>query len=156
MTDATERVVNQLLTELDGIENLEKVVVIAATNRPDLIDPALLRPGRIDSIVELKLPDKATREKIFAVHTRDMPLAQDVKLEHYVEKTDGWTGADIESVCRNAGMNAIKKAYKEKPNKEKKEEMKITKEDFDKALGDVSKSIHKEIFAGEKKKETKK
>jgi transitional endoplasmic reticulum ATPase len=84
-----------------------------------------------------------------------MPLAQDVKLEHYVEKTEGWTGADIESVCRNAGMNAIKKAYKEKPNKEKKEEMKITKEDFDKALGDVSKSIHKEI-GGEKKKEEKK
>jgi transitional endoplasmic reticulum ATPase len=84
-----------------------------------------------------------------------MPLAQDVKLEHYVEKTEGWTGADIESVCRNAGMNAIKKAYKLPASKEKKEEMKITKEDFDKALGDVSKSIHKDV-AGKKEEKKEK
>jgi len=147
MTDATERMVNQLLTELDGIEDLEKVVVIAATNRPDLIDPALIRPGRIDAIVELKIPDKLTREKIFKVHTRNMPLDKDIKLEHYVEKTEGWTGADIESVCRNAGMNAIKRAYK---SQDKKLEMKITKDDFDRALLDVGKSIGKGI-EGKKK-----
>ena len=111
LSDATERVVNQLLTELDGIEELEKVVVIAATNRKDLIDPSLLRPGRIDAIIELKLPDKKTREEIFKVHTRKMPLDKSVKLQEYVEKTEGWTGADIEAICRNAGINAIKRYY---------------------------------------------
>ena len=159
MTDATERMVNQLLTELDGVEELEKVVIIAATNRPDLIDPALIRPGRIDAIVDLKIPDKTTREKIFLVHTKNMPLDKEIKLEHYVEKTEGWTGADIESICRNAGMNAIKRAYKEKSKE--KSEMKITKEDFDSALEEVSKSIHKELSGKEeenkdKKKEVKK
>ncbi len=147
LSDATERVVNQLLTELDGIEELEKVVVIAATNRKDLIDPSLLRPGRIDAIIELKLPDKKTREEIFKVHTRKMPLDKSVKLQEYVEKTEGWTGADIEAICRNAGINAIKRYY---AKGKKAETFKITKQDFDKALEEVAKSINKEI-----KKETK-
>ncbi len=142
INDSSDRVVNQLLTELDGIEELEKVIVIAATNRKELIDPALLRAGRIDSIVELGLPDKETRKKIFKVHTRDMPLDKNVKIEEYVEKTDGWSGADIEAVCRNAGINAIKRVYQKKG---KKEELKIKKEDFDKALLEVSKSNGKEI-----------
>ena len=150
MTDATERIVNQLLTELDGVEELEKVVVIAATNRPDLIDPALIRPGRIDSIVELKTPDKITRDKIFLVHTRNMPLDK-VDVKELVEKTDGWNGADIESICREAGVSAIKRAYKDKS----KAELKITKEDFDKALEDVSRSTRKPI-SGKKTEEKKK
>lgn len=152
MSDATERVVNQLLTELDGVEELEKVVVIAATNRKDLIDSALLRPGRIDAIVELDIPNKKTREKIFEVHTKNMPLEKGVKLNDYIDKTDNWTGADIESLCRNAGINAIKRHYQSS----KKEEFKILKEDFDKALESVSKSIGKEIKKPEPKKEEKK
>jgi len=145
MSDSTERVVNQLLTELDGIEDLEKVVVIAATNRKDLIDPSLLRPGRIDTIVELVLPDKKTREKIFEVHTRNMPLDKSVKLEGYINKTEGWTGADIGSIARNAGVNAIKRYYKTRELKE----LKITKEDFDNALNEVSRSIEKPLDAKE-------
>jgi len=142
LSDSTERVVNQLLTELDGIEELEKVVVIAATNRKDLIDPSLLRPGRIDAIVELTIPDKKTREEIFKVHTKDMPLDKSVKLSYYINKTGGWTGAEIEAVCRNAGINAIKRFYTQ--NKKSKS-LKISKEDFDKALFEVSKSINKEL-----------
>jgi len=147
ISDATERVVNQLLTELDGIEELEKVVIIAATNRRDLIDSSLLRPGRIDTIIELEIPDKKTREKIFEVHTRNMPLDKGIDLSEYVGKTEGWTGADIEAVCRNAGMNAIKRHYKG----EKKEEFKILKSDFDASLESVAKSIGKKVVQEKKK-----
>jgi transitional endoplasmic reticulum ATPase len=142
MSDSTERVVNQLLTELDGIEELEKVVILAATNRKDLIDPSLLRPGRIDAIVELGEPDEKTRKEIFKVHTREMPLEKGINLDDYVKKTKTWTGADIEAVCRNAGVIAIKRVYKS----EKKQEFKITKQDFDQALKEVSEQIEKEIF----------
>ncbi|MDP2947534.1 MAG: CDC48 family AAA ATPase [Nanoarchaeota archaeon] len=152
LNDSTERVVNQLLTELDGIEELEKVIVIAATNRKDLIDSALLRPGRIDTIVELKLPGNETRKKIFEVHTKNMPIDKDVKLDDYIKKTDGWTGADISVICREAGMNAIKRAYKVK-EKDKKIEMRITKDDFDNAIESVSKSTGK--LAKERKEEKK-
>ncbi len=148
LSDSSERIVNQLLTELDGIEELEKVVVIAATNRPDLIDPALLRSGRIDTIIELEIPDKKTRKKIFEVHTRNMPLAKEIKLNDYVEKTEGWTGADIEALCRNAGINAIKRIYKSKTEK-----ISITKKDFDEALKLVSKNTGKKISEKKTQKE---
>ena len=141
LTDSTERMVNQLLTELDGIEELEKVMIIAATNRKDLIDPSLIRSGRIDSIVELKVPDKKTREKIYEVHTKNMPLEKNVDVNSFANITEGWTGADIEAVCREAGLSAIKRAYKE----DKVENLKISKEDFNIALTSVSKSINKEI-----------
>jgi len=149
MSDATERIVNQLLTELDGIEELEDVIIIAATNRKDLIDPSLLRPGRIDAIVELGLPDKETRKKIFEVHTIKMPLDKSVKIQDYVDKTESWTGADIEAVCRNAGINAIKRVYtirkEKKTTKSEKASFRIEKGDFDKALKEVSKSIGKNL-----------
>ncbi len=149
LSDSTERVVNQLLTELDGIEELEKVIVIAATNRKDLIDSSLLRPGRIDTIVELGIPDEKTREKIFEVHVKKMPLDKDVNIKDYVKKTENWTGAEIESICRNAGINAIKRYY----SKQKKQEtLTISKEDFEKALIEVSKNINKEIKSLEKEK----
>ena len=151
LNDSTEKVVNQLLTELDGIEELEKVIVIAATNRKDLIDSSLLRSGRIDSIVELGIPDEKTREAIFKVHTKNMPLDKSVKILDYTEKTTGWTGADIESICRNAGMNAIKRYYQLK----KKEKLIIKKEDFDQSLKEVSKQIDKDISI-KNKKEVKK
>jgi transitional endoplasmic reticulum ATPase len=144
--DSSEKVVNQLLTELDGVEDLENVMVIAATNRRDLIDPALLRPGRIDSIVELGIPDKETRGEIFEVHTKNMPLSKDIVLSDYIEQTEGWTGADIESICRNAGVNAIKENYKF----EKDKKFLITKKNFDNALKTVSGNSGKEL-KGEKK-----
>ncbi len=151
MNDSTEKIVNQLLTELDGVEELEKVIVIAATNRRDLIDPALLRPGRIESIVELGIPDKRTREEIFKVHTRKMPLDKTLKLSNYIDKTEGWTGADIEAICRNAGINAIKRVYQST----KKQELTIKKEDFDLALNEVSKNSEKEISVKKTEKKEK-
>ncbi len=105
---AVERVVNQLLTELDGLEELEGVVVIGATNRPDIIDPALLRPGRFDRLVYVRPPDKKSRLAIFKIHTRNMPLAEDVDLEELAEMTEGYVGADIEAVCREAVMLALR------------------------------------------------
>ena len=103
-----DRVVNQLLTELDGIESLEGVTVIAATNRPDMIDPAIMRPGRVDRNVEVEIPDEEGRRKIFEVHTRDMPVSDDVDLDELSSMTEGFVGSDIESVCREAGMNALR------------------------------------------------
>ena len=104
----TQRVVNQLLTEMDGMEELHDISVIAATNRPDIIDPALLRPGRFDRHVEVGLPDKESREAIFKVHTKDMPLAEDVDIKELAEKTEGFVGADIEAVCREAVMLTLR------------------------------------------------
>jgi len=151
LNDSTEKIVNQLLVELDGIEELEKVIVIAATNRKDLIDPALLRPGRIDAIIELTTPDKKTREKIFEVHTRNMPLDKSIKIKSYVNKTNLWTGADIEAVCRTAGINAIKRVYKSK----KKGRLIIKKEDFNRALDEVSKNINKPMETAKEKNKKK-
>jgi len=136
--DSTEKVVNQLLTELDGVEDLEGVIIIAATNRKDLIDPALLRPGRIDAIIDLELPDSKTREEIFKVHTRKMPLEKSVVLKDYVSKSEGWSGADIESLARNAGICAIKRFYKEKKGKG---DLTIKKDDFDKGFIEVMKHV---------------
>ncbi|QLJ53307.1 MAG: AAA family ATPase Cdc48 [Candidatus Fermentimicrarchaeum limneticum] len=107
-THVTERVVNSLLTELDGLQNLKNVVVLAATNRPDMLDSALLRPGRFDKIIQLPAPDEAMRLEIFKIHTKGMPLAKDVDITVLAKKTEGYTGADIEGVCREAGMAAIR------------------------------------------------
>ena len=103
-----ERVVSQLLTELDGLEELEDVVVIATTNRRDLLDDALLRPGRFDQHIHVDAPDTAARRKIFRVHTRDRPLADDVNLDSLAERTTGFVGADIEAVCREAAAAAVR------------------------------------------------
>lgn len=105
----TQRVVNQLLTEMDGMEELHDVSVIAATNRKDIIDPALLRPGRFDRHVEVDLPDEKSREKIFEVHTKDMPLSKDVDLKELAKNTEGFVGADIEAVCREAVMLTLRR-----------------------------------------------
>lgn len=138
VSDATEKVVNQLLTELDGIEELERVMVIAATNRKDLIDPSILRSGRIDGHVELGMPDKKTREKILDVHTRKMPLDKSVDIKIYVGKTEDWSGADIESLAKNAGIFAIKRFYR---NKNDKDELRILKDDFEKAFNEIDKNV---------------
>jgi len=105
---AVERVVNQLLTEMDGLEELEGVIVIGATNRPDIIDPALLRPGRFDRLVYVRPPDKRSRLAILKIHTKNMPLAEDVDLEELADMTEGYVGADIEAVCREAVMLALR------------------------------------------------
>ena len=104
----TERVVNTLLSEMDGLEELEGVVVIGATNRPTLIDPALLRPGRFDELVYVPVPDRDGRLKILEIHTADMPLADDVDLEALADRTAGYTGADLEDLVRRAGMQALR------------------------------------------------
>ncbi|WP_457550575.1 CDC48 family AAA ATPase [Archaeoglobus sp.] len=191
-TNVTERVVSQLLTELDGIEELKDVFVIAATNRPDMIDPALLRPGRIERHIYIPPPDKAGRKEIFKIHLRGKPLAfededvrkavellksenrefekvksvkdveklpnelrrkleeklRDVICEWLAEKTDGYTGADIEAVCREAGMLAIREAIKPGMTKEEAKEIagkiRITKEHLEKAIERIKPSLTKE------------
>ncbi|MBI4297230.1 MAG: CDC48 family AAA ATPase [Chloroflexi bacterium] len=105
-----ERVVGQFLSELDGIEELKGVVVLAATNRPDILDPALLRAGRLELRVELPLPDEKARLEILRIHTRGKPLARDVNLGDLASATEGWVGADIEALCRRAALLAIREA----------------------------------------------
>jgi len=109
-TDAhvTERVISQFLTEMDGIEELKGVVVLASTNRIDLIDPAILRTGRFDLSLELPIPDEKTREGIFKIHTKNKPLDKDVDLKELAKETEDNVGSDIEFICRKASMFAIK------------------------------------------------
>ena len=106
----TGRVVNTILAEMDGLEELQSVVVIGATNRPNLVDPALLRPGRFDELIYVGTPDQAGREHILGIHARNMPLADDVKLDDIAAKTERFTGADLEDVVRRAGLNALRRA----------------------------------------------
>jgi transitional endoplasmic reticulum ATPase len=108
----TESVVNQILTSIDGLESMEGVVVIGATNKPDIIDSALLRPGRFDRLVMTPAPDLKSRIEIFKIHTKAMPLSKDVSLEYLASKTDGYSGADIEGVCREAAMLSLREDIK--------------------------------------------
>jgi transitional endoplasmic reticulum ATPase len=103
-----DRVVNTLLVELDGLEALRDVVVIGATNRPTLIEPALLRPGRFDELVYVPVPDREGRRKILGIHTARMPLAADVDLDAIAERALGFTGADLEGLVRRAGLYAFR------------------------------------------------
>jgi transitional endoplasmic reticulum ATPase len=105
----TERVISQLLTEMDGLVSLEDVVIIAATNRPDIIDPAILRPGRFDRLIYVPEPEQDSRLSIFKIYTRHMPLAKDVDLNQLSNLTKKYSGADIEAVCREAGLNALRR-----------------------------------------------
>jgi len=132
----TERVVNQLLTEMDGLQDLTDVVIIAATNRPDIIDTALLRPGRFDRIVLSPVPDKKARMEILKVHTQRMPLAEDLDLKEIVDLTDNYVGADLEAVCREAAMLALRESIKSKE---------VGKKHFEGALKKVRPSITKEV-----------
>src|SRR5438552_4945385 len=103
-SNVTERVISQFLTEMDGLEELRNVVIIAATNRPDIVDPALLRPGRFDRMLLVPPPDLEARKQIFRIHTKKTPLAEDVKPDELARKTEGYTGADIASICNTAVM----------------------------------------------------
>ncbi|XGI82874.1 CDC48 family AAA ATPase [Halorutilales archaeon Cl-col2-1] len=135
-TKVSERVVNQLLTEMDGLEELEDVMVIAATNRPDMIDPALLRSGRFDRLVLLGSPDADGRKEIFNIHTRDSPLSEDVDLEDLAGLTDGYVGSDIEAIAREAALIALRED-------EEAEEIKM--EHFREALNKVRPTITDDI-----------
>jgi len=130
----TDRVVNQLLTEMDGLEGLEGVVVIAATNRPDIIDSGVLRPGRFDRHIYIPVPDKDSRKKIFDVYLSRMPIAKDVKVSELVAKTENFVGADIESICREAALIALRKDIKSKT---------VTKSDFDEVLKKAKPTVTK-------------
>ena len=131
-----ERIVNQLLTELDGISVLKQVVVIAATNRPDIIDPALLRPGRFDRILFVPPPDRDSRISILKIYTKNMPLADDVDFEELADMLEGYSGADIEALCREAAMIALGDDFKPKP---------VRQEHFIKAMEIVRPSITKDV-----------
>ncbi len=143
----TDRVVNQLLTEMDGIQELKGVVVIAATNRPDIVDPSLLRPGRFDRMIYVPPPDEKARLEILKVHTRNVPLADDVDLEQIAKETEFYTGADLAALVREAAMNVLRRNNM-KPAK-------VTMEDFRKAMEVVGPSLDKdtilfyELFAKE-------
>lgn len=130
----TERVVSQLLAEMDGIEELKGVVVLAATNRLDMVDPALLRGGRFEVLVELPKPDRDARLAIFQVHTRHKPLAPDVDLESLADETEGLVGADIEATCRQASMLAIREFVEKKPEATDYGSFRIAKRHFAKAM----------------------
>ena len=140
----TARVVDTLLTEMDGLQDLKNVVVIAATNRPDIIDPALLRPGRFDKIIELPMPGEETRFEILKVHTKRMPLAKDgvelkehereAMLKELAKVTEGYTGAELENLVREAGMSAIRANHNT-----------VTIADFDFALKEVRPTVPKEL-----------
>jgi transitional endoplasmic reticulum ATPase len=141
----TERVISQLLTELDGIEELKDVTVIAATNRPDIIDTALLRPGRFDKLIYIKTPDEEARKGIFKIHLKKKPLGRDVDIEELAKKTEGYTGADIAAVCNQAVMECMREYIRKvgKIDKEKIKKLKIEKDHLKIALEKV-KPISKE------------
>jgi transitional endoplasmic reticulum ATPase len=143
-SDVTERVISQFLTEMDGIEELKGVVVLAATNRIDLIDPALLRSGRFDLLFELPEPNAEVRENIFKIHTRKKTLAKDVDLHSLAAETEGMVGADIEFICRKAAMLAIHEAITTATDKtpEADLELVIKASFFSEAIGLVKKQNH--------------
>ncbi|NUC73039.1 CDC48 family AAA ATPase [Haloterrigena sp. SYSU A558-1] len=145
-----ERVVSQLLTELDGLEELEDVVVIAASNRPELIDDALLRPGRLDRHVAVDEPDERARREIFAIHTEDRPLADDVDLDELAAETEGYTGADVEAVCREAATIAVREHVRAEAEGEDRdvEAIVLTAEHFERALEEISPESAAEFEGG--------
>ncbi|HEY0446455.1 MAG TPA: CDC48 family AAA ATPase [Allosphingosinicella sp.] len=132
----TERVVNTILAEMDGLEELNNVVVIGATNRPNLIDPALLRPGRFDELIYVGVPDQKGRRRILAIQTAKMPLADDVDLDSMAARTDRFTGADLEDLTRRAGLIALRQSLEAKT---------VTMADFEAALGDSRASVTPEM-----------
>ena len=134
-TGVSQRIVNQFLAELDGMQALQNVLVIGATNRADILDPAVLRSGRFDIVVFVPPPDEKARIEIFKVHTKNMPLAKDVDFEKLASLTDGYSGADIEGVCREAAMAAVRKDWKAKP---------VTMKHFEEALEEIRPTMSKD------------
>lgn len=141
----SERLVNQLLTSMDGIEEISGVIVLGATNRPDILDGALLRSGRFDRRLFIGPPDREARLSIFGIHTADMPLAKDVDLDRLAEDTDGYTGADIEGICREAGLIALRENLKTK---------RVSMKHFKEALSEARPSIDEGTVEAYRRMET--
>ncbi|MEW6069784.1 MAG: CDC48 family AAA ATPase [Candidatus Thermoplasmatota archaeon] len=147
----SERVVSQLLTELDGLEELKDVVVLCASNRPDMIDKALLRPGRIDRLIYIPPPGKEERKKIFEIHLKGKPLADNVSIEELAERTENYVGADIEAICREAVMLSLREIIKKGIAKEKLKKLlkdrKVEKKHFESALDKVMPTMTPDTLA---------
>jgi transitional endoplasmic reticulum ATPase len=147
-THVTERVVSQFLTELDGLVQLKDVVVLAATNRPDLLDRSLLRPGRFDCLVHIPMPDLETRKNIFDIHLFKMPISDDVTAVWLAEITENYTGADIETLCREAGMLALREHIKPDLRKEELllDKIVVDKDHFNRALKSIKPHLSREML----------
>ncbi|BDB97593.1 CDC48 family AAA ATPase [Saccharolobus caldissimus] len=152
--EVEKRVVAQLLTLMDGIKGRGKVIVIGATNRPDAIDPALRRPGRFDREIEIRPPDAKARKEILQVHTRNMPLAEDVNLDKIAEQTHGYTGADLAALAREAAMSALRRFIKDRNiDLEQQQipvnvlkELKVTMQDFIDAMKFIQPTLLREVY----------
>ena len=150
--EVERRVVSQMLSLMDGLEARGKVIVIAATNRPDVLDPALLRPGRFDREIEIKVPDKKGRSDILAIHSRNMPLADDVDMSKMAAVSHGYVGADLEYLCKEAAMKCLRRLLpvldlqEEKLSTETLDKLIVNHDDFTKALIEVTPSGMREVF----------
>ncbi|MEM3068602.1 MAG: CDC48 family AAA ATPase [Nitrososphaerales archaeon] len=150
--EVERRVVSQLLSLMDGLEARGKVIVIAATNRPNALDPALRRPGRFDREIEIKVPDKKGRLEILQIHTRNMPLTNDVNLEKLASVTHGFVGADLEYLCKEAAMKALRRVLPELKLEEEKlppdvlNKLQVNADDFENALKDIMPSAMREVY----------
>ena len=150
--EVERRTVAQLLTLMDGLNSRGQVVVIGATNRPDSLDPALRRPGRFDREIEIGVPDKDERKEVLEIHTRNMPLAEDVDLDKIAENTHGFVGADLESLCKEAAMRVVRriipdiKSEDEKIPEETLKKIVVTKDDFKEALKEIQPSALREVL----------
>ena len=152
----TERVVSQMLTEMDGLEELKEVIVIGATNRPDMVDSALLRPGRLDRLIYIQPPDKEERKKIFEVHLKGKPIGADVDVAKLAERTEGYVGADICAIVKEAVMSALREfitsGISEEQVKEAIQNVLIGKKHFDAAIKNVRPTISPDTHAEFKEK----
>ena len=142
-SDVGNRVVNQLLASMDGVESLDGVIVVAATNRPEMIDPALLRSGRFERVLHVPPPDAPAREAIFEIHSSGMPLSK-FSIKDLLSSMDGFTGADIEAVCREAALIAMRENKK-----------KVAKKHFDEAVTRVRPTVTPEMLEYYQKMETR-
>ena len=150
--EVERRVVSQLLSLMDGLEGRGKVIVIAATNRQNAIDPALRRPGRFDREIEIKVPDRKGRLEVLQIHTRNMPLTEEVDIEHLASKTHGYVGADLEGLCKEAAMKTLRRILpklsleEEKLQPEVLADLIVNMVDFEKAFKDVTPSAMREVY----------
>ncbi len=150
--EVERRVVSQLLSLMDGLEGRGEVIIVAATNRPNAIDPALRRPGRFDREIEIKVPDKIGREEILAIHSREMPLDEDVDIEELASKTHGYVGADLEGLCKEGAMKTLRRLLpdmkfdEEKISPEFLDKITIIRDDFNQALRDITPSALREVY----------
>ena len=150
--EVERRVVSQMLSLMDGLEARGKVIVISATNRPNAIDPALRRPGRFDREIEIKVPDKRGRKDILAIHTRNMPLTDGVRLDRVAALSHGYVGADLEYLCKEAAMKCLRRLLPELNLEDEKiptetlDKLVVNSEDFNRALVEVTPSGMREVF----------